>query len=98
MTKKEVFSIKIIVLYLLIVNLVAYVWMGADKRKARSGEWRVPEKRLFLTALIGGAAGIWAGMYAYKHKTKHFTFKYGIPLLLAVNVIVFWKLFRFVGE
>ncbi|MBV6714987.1 DUF1294 domain-containing protein [Paenibacillus chitinolyticus] len=92
------FFIKILVLYLLVVNLVAYVWMGADKRRARSGEWRVPEKRLFLTALIGGAPGIWAGMYAYKHKTRHFMFKYGIPLLLIVNVIVFWKLFRFVGE
>ena len=62
--------------------------MGYDKNQAIKGKVRISEQTLFAVALIGGAAGVWSGMYAFRHKTKHTTFILGIPLLLLVNVYV----------
>jgi uncharacterized membrane protein YsdA (DUF1294 family) len=64
--------------------------MSYDKRRAERGEWRVKEKNLFLIALIGGAAGVFAGMKVFRHKTKHWTFVFGIPLLFIVNMVLFF--------
>ncbi len=69
-------------LYLLMVNLAAFLLMGLDKRRARRGAWRVPEKTLFLPAVLGGALGGVLGMRAFHHKTRHWYFRYGFPLLL----------------
>lgn len=55
--------------------------MRYDKRQSRNSGWRVPEKNLFITAAIGGSIGIWAGMYLYRHKTKHLSFVLGIPAI-----------------
>lgn len=60
--------------------------MYMDKQKAIHNEWRIPEKTLFLIALIGGSLGTTLGMNTFRHKTKHWYFKYGMPLILLVQV------------
>lgn len=74
-------------LYLLAVNLAVFVLMGVDKRRARRGEWRVSEKALFLPAVLGGALGGTLGMRAFHHKTRHWYFRFGFPLLLLVQLL-----------
>ena len=77
----------VLICYLLIINLVAFALMGIDKDKARKGAWRIPEKTLFLSAIIGGSIGAIIGMQAFRHKTKHWYFKYGMPLILTLQII-----------
>ena len=81
--------------YLAAVNVVAFAVYGADKRRAKKGKRRVPEKTLFLLAAIGGSLGAWAGMYAFRHKTRHWYFVWGIPAILAaqmaLTVWLAWK-------
>jgi uncharacterized membrane protein YsdA (DUF1294 family) len=62
--------------------------MGIDKAKAKSHAWRIPEKTFFIASLIGGSVGTWAGMYFFRHKTKHWYFVIGMPAILAVQVAV----------
>ena len=82
-------------LYLLAVNLAAFVLIGADKRKARRGAWRIPERTLFLPALLGGALGGVLGMRTFHHKTRHWYFRWGFPLLLALQLAgLGWLAFR----
>ena len=73
-------------LYLLAVNLAAFALMGADKGRACRGAWRVPERTLFLPALLGGALGGTLGMRVFHHKTRHWYFRWGFPLLLALQL------------
>lgn len=73
--------------YLVIVNVVGFVMMGADKYRAKNHLWRIPEKTLFTVSLIGGSAGTWAGMYAFRHKTKHMQFVIGMPLIFFLQVL-----------
>lgn len=79
---------KYLALYLLIINAVGFLIMHADKQKARKNLWRIPEATLFAIALIGGSLGCFMGMRLFRHKTKHLTFSLGLPLLLAVHVIL----------
>lgn len=72
-------------IYLAAVSLIGLSVMGIDKWKARHQRWRIPEKVLFLIALLGGSPGIWAGMYLFRHKTRHPQFVIGIPMILAVQ-------------
>ena len=73
---------------LLVMNLLAFALMGIDKMKAKSGAWRIPEKTLFLvTALFGGLGGT-LGMKVFRHKTKHWYFKWGFPVLLVVQIVL----------
>ena len=73
--------------YLLVMNLIGFALMGADKRRAKRHAWRIPEKTLFLAAILGGSLGAWAGMYVFHHKTKHRYFVVGMPLILAGQII-----------
>ena len=73
-------------LYLLAVNVAAFLLMGADKGRARRGAWRVPERSLFLPVLLGGALGGVLGMQVFRHKTRHWYFRFGFPLLLIVQL------------
>lgn len=73
-------------IYLILVNAVAFFLMLADKQKAKKKQWRIPEATLMGSALIGGSIGALAGMYTFRHKTKHPKFTVGIPLILAVQV------------
>jgi uncharacterized membrane protein YsdA (DUF1294 family) len=79
-------------IYLLIANLAGFAVMGIDKSRAKRHAWRIPEKVLFLASLLGGSIGTWAGMYAFRHKTKHWYFVVGMPLILAVQIAVAWRI------
>ena len=83
----------IALVYLIIVNIVGFVMMGIDKKKAIRGAWRIPEASLFLVALIGGSIGSILGMQTFRHKTKHWYFKYGMPAILILQVAVVAFLF-----
>ncbi|MDQ1909265.1 DUF1294 domain-containing protein [Paenibacillus sp. GD4] len=85
---------KVIALYLLLINLFGLLIMGADKRKAKRKNRRVPEKRLFFIALAGGAAGVWIGMQLWRHKTKHESFTVGVPFLFILNVLCVYLLLK----
>lgn len=74
--------------YLLVMNLVTLVFMYADKRFAQRGQWRIPEKTLFLLAGLGGSLGGVLGMRLFRHKTKHMTFVIGFPFLLFVHIVL----------
>lgn len=76
----------IILVYLLVVNVIAFALMASDKAKAKTGAWRVPEKVLFLSAIIGGSIGAILGMQVFRHKTKHWYFKYGMPAILIIQL------------
>lgn len=77
-----------VVVYVTIMNILGILAMGIDKQKARMHRWRIPEKILFLVSLLGGSAGTWAGMYLFRHKTKHWYFVVGMPLILICQVLV----------
>ena len=73
--------------YLLLINAVAFLLMLADKQKARKKKWRISENTLIGSAIIGGSLGALAGMYIFRHKTKHPKFTIGIPVILALQII-----------
>lgn len=77
---------RIIGWYLLIVNVLAILVFGWDKLCAKKDRWRVPEPRLMLLAFLGGSLGALLAMKVFRHKTMHFKFKYGIPLILILQV------------
>ena len=78
------------VIYLILMNLIGFGLMGIDKQRARRRVWRIPEKVLFGAALLGGSVGAWAGMYLFHHKTRHWYFVVGMPLILAVQAALVW--------
>lgn len=73
-------------IYLLFMNLFGFVLMGSDKKRARKHQWRIPEKTLFLTSLLGGSAGTLAGMHFFRHKTRHWYFAFGMLAVLALHI------------
>ena len=75
-----------IICYLLAVNIVTFLLYGIDKYKAKKGRWRISEATLLTMAAIGGSIGAWAGMRLWHHKTMHKKFKYGIPLILIMQI------------
>ena len=82
---------KLILLYLLIINAAGFVLMLVDKFKAKKNLWRIPEATLIGVAALGGSIGSLIGMYTVRHKTKHLKFTWGIPLILALQVVlVIW--------
>jgi uncharacterized membrane protein YsdA (DUF1294 family) len=84
---------KYVVLYLIAINVIGFIAMGVDKRKAKRMEWRIPEKTLFLITLFGGGVGTIAGMYTFRHKTKKLKFTIGLPVILITEIICgiyFW--------
>lgn len=80
-------------IYLFIVNALGFCIMLYDKHQARKKLWRVPEKTLFTVALIGGSLGCIAGMYTVRHKTKHLSFTVGMPVILAVQLVLLLLLY-----
>ena len=79
---------KYLLIYLGIINLVGFFSMFLDKQKAKRGKWRIPEKTLFLLAIIGGSLGTTLGMHVFRHKTKHWYFKFGMPMILIVQIVL----------
>ena len=77
-----------IILYLLVINLVAFFMMFWDKKKAEKGKWRIEESTLFSLALMGGSIGAIAGMYKFRHKTKKLRFTIGFPVILITQIVL----------
>ena len=81
----------IIITYVITINLIAFFLMGLDKWKARKRAWRIPEVTLFLFAIFGGSIGSILGMFLFHHKTRHWYFRYGFPLLAALDAaLLLW--------
>ena len=78
---------QIILIYLATINVATFFTFGIDKLKARRDKWRIRETALLLLAILGGSLGAWLGMKVWRHKTKHKKFKYGIPLILIVQIV-----------
>ena len=75
-----------IICYLLAINIATFLLYGIDKYKAKKGRWRISEATLLTMAAIGGSIGAWAGMRLWHHKTMHKKFKYGIPLIIIMQI------------
>lgn len=90
--------VQLLLFYLLCVNGAGFLLMGLDKRRAKRGQWRIPEKTLFLPPLLGGTPGTIAGMHVFHHKTKHWYFRFGLPALLVLQLgTVGWLWWKFGG-
>ena len=91
----EIFTIKNIVLYLVVVNIIGFLAMWLDKRKAEKGRWRIQEKTLFMLTAIGGGIGTIFGMYTFRHKTQKLAFTIGLPaiLILEIATVIYFKVF-----
>ena len=85
-----------LLLYLLLVNLIGFALFGIDKRRAVRRRFRIPEADLLLTALLGGSLGCMAGMFLFRHKTLHPKFRFGLPLILALQALLGALLFYFI--
>ena len=83
---------RLLILYLLIMNATGVISMLMDKRKAKKKLWRIPEATLLCIAALGGSVGSLVGMYAFRHKTKHVKFTLGIPAILIAQLILAWVL------
>lgn len=79
---------KYILIYLLIINALAFVLMCIDKQKAKKHAWRIPEAVLLSIAVLGGSIGIMAGMEIFRHKTKHRRFSIGVPIIIVVQLAI----------
>ena len=83
----EIFTIQNIIIYLLVINLIGFLIMGIDKKRAKMHQFRIPEKTFFLITLFGGGIGTIAGMYIFRHKTKKKYFTIGLPLIAIIEII-----------
>lgn len=80
--------------YILIINILGFFQMYIDKKYAIKHKQRISEKRLIVTAFIGGALGTWISMYLNRHKTAKFKFKIGIPLAFFLNIFMYYKVYE----
>ena len=80
--------------YLVIINIIAFIVYGIDKLKAKRGKWRITETTLLLLAIIGGSIGAWCGVKVWHHKTLHKKFRYGIPLIIALQTAMIGYLLK----
>lgn len=85
---EAIFTPKNILIYLLVINLMAFCAMWWDKRRAQKGEWRISEAGLFTLVILGGGIGGIAGMYAFRHKTKKLRFTIGFPTILITEIVL----------
>ena len=83
----SIFTTQNISIYILIINVITFFIMWFDKHEAKIGDWRVPERTLFLLVLLGGGIGGIAGMYVFRHKTRKWYFKIGFPAILIIQIV-----------
>ena len=93
---EEIFTIQNIIIYFIVINLFGFFIMWLDKRKARKGKWRIPEKTLFIITALGGGIGTIAGMYAFRHKTQKIAFVIGFSFITILEILlaVYWIFFK----
>lgn len=77
-----------LIIYLLIINVFAFVQFKIDKTKAQKGKWRISEAQLFITSILGGSLGSVLGMQLFRHKTKHWYFVWGMPAILILHILI----------
>ena len=85
---EEIFTLKNIIIYLIAINIIGFLAMLIDKRKAQKGSWRIREQTLFYITFLGGGFGTIAGMYLFRHKTKKLRFTIGFPVILISEIIL----------
>lgn len=78
---------KYIIIYVITINLIAFLAMYIDKKKAQKGRWRIKESNLFMLVLLGGGIGGIAGIYIFRHKTKKMQFVIGFPAILIIEIL-----------
>lgn len=84
----SIFTIKNFIIYLIMINIIAFLAMWIDKRKAEKGKWRTKESTLLILALMGGSIGALIGMYVWHHKTQKARFFVGIPMMLIMHILI----------
>lgn len=82
---------------LIFMNLLAFMLMGTDKRRAIKNAWRISEKTLLMVAILGGGIGAFLGMHIFRHKTKHLAFVILLPLAAVLNIVVIVKLYELIS-
>ena len=82
----------VLVIWLILINAAGFLIMGIDKKRARKGEWRIPEKVFFIISAVGGSLGSLCGMYVFHHKTKQDYFSVGVPLIILMQMVVLFFL------
>lgn len=87
---------ELLLYYFVCVNVLTFFVYGIDKWQARQGKWRISEATLLLLAVIGGSIGAWLGMRVWRHKTMHKKFKYGIPAILMIHIIIIGYLSKWI--
>lgn len=90
--------LKAVIIYLAVINIITFIMFGADKARAAKGRWRISESALILAALLGGSTGALAGMRFFHHKTKHRKFTIGIPVILALQIILMVIYYPYIPE
>lgn len=83
----NIFTMQNFIIYLVIVNIIGFLVMWLDKRKAIKGKWRIPEKTLFIITALGGGIGTTIGMYFFRHKTQKLQFVLGLPIITVLEFI-----------
>ena len=81
---------RILLVIITVMSLAAFAAFGLDKYKAKAGKWRIPERTLFLLALLGGGIGAFLGMKVFHHKTMHKQFVIGIPMIMVIQAVLLW--------
>lgn len=81
---------KVFIYFLIAINMIAFMMMGIDKQKARRKQARIRERTLFGIACFGGAIGMIIAMYMFRHKTRHLSFKIGLPMIVAIQFIIYY--------
>lgn len=85
---QQILTLKNLIIYLICINLIGFFIMWLDKRKAKKGIWRIPEKTLFIITALGGGIGTIAGMYTFRHKTQKLNFVIGFPVITILEIIL----------
>ena len=86
--------IKYFIFYFIIINIISFILMFLDKRRAIKNKWRISENTLMLVSILGGSIGGILGMYTFRHKTKHIKFKVGIPIILIIQLLILSYVFK----
>ena len=83
----RIFNVQNFIIYLIIINIIGFLIMYIDKRKAEKGKWRISEKNIFIITALGGGIGTISGMYTFRHKTQKFQFVIGLPAITILEII-----------
>ncbi|WP_084170577.1 DUF1294 domain-containing protein [Clostridium algidicarnis] len=85
---------KLILFYFILLNILGFLSMYIDKSRSKKSQWRISESTLIIIAVLGGSIGSYLGMKKFRHKTKHSKFKYGIPFIIFIQIIIIFLIFN----